>query len=177
MQIDNTVFVRKLIEMIDTELIDPECYVEWSDAQIMKIDEPSDWLIKLSFSKDKNEITSSMYSYIRESFDRYDSSGESRVQDFCTIGDFRISCLFAKYLLGFISWSDFLRASGLYSDGSYSVSESCEFFYFMLNDYEAAVQRHEVELNQVLQIRSKYSVHIREVADLLIVFGMSLAIE
>lgn len=149
----NRQFARKMGIMLESRLIWYKHYFLFCDEVIENMDKPPYWIIELATKKyigDAVKIVNTFAS--SEPFETYPDS----------LYDFYVGCLFLRYERKELSWASFLKESGDFADGTKAVKHECEFFYYMLNDYEDSEYSIDLEFKQVEIIKNEFKNELYE---------------
>lgn len=150
--------------MLESKLICYEHYIAWADERIILEDEPELWLLELAVTRDSEAAIRLINTYVySEPFEEF---------DYESCNDEYVASLWLLYKRNDISWAKFLLECGDYTDGNYA-RKDCEFFYYMLNDFEASdyskslekLQQDKVNesfkdvIDKVFKIYSEFSIY------------------
>ncbi|GDY26275.1 hypothetical protein AHAT_21650 [Agarivorans sp. Toyoura001] len=125
--------------MLEAGLIDYKHYMCWVDERMLLEEEPDLWVIELAATKDTQAAIGHLNSYAySEPFEQFNS--ESCNDEF-------VASQWLRYKRKEISWAIFLQKSGDYTDGNYA-REDCDYFYYMLNDFEINDFSEQLEIKQ-----------------------------
>lgn len=97
------------------------------DDIIMEMDNPPYWILELSSVKYIPDAVTILNNYA------FSEPFEELSMD---LDDFYIGSLYIRYERREISWATFLEKAGNYADNYQWCKKDCEYFYYMLNDYE-----------------------------------------
>lgn len=157
----NKQFAQKIGSMIESRLIWYKHYFLFCDEVIDKMDKPPYWIIELATTKFIGDAVRIVNRYAYSPpFEMFPDS----------VYDFYLGCLFLRYERRELSWASFLNDSGNYADAYQAVKHDCEFFYYMLNDYEDSEYSFELEKKQAGMIKEEFKNEIHEARDLYVPF-------
>ena len=124
------------------------------DDIIMEMDSPPYWILELSSVKYIPDAVTILNNYaFSEPFEEFSTD----------LNDFYIACLYIKYERREISWAVFLEKAGNYADGYQCCKQDCEYFYYMLNDYEDSCFSGRIERKQKKEVKSEFKVDILKI--------------
>lgn len=155
-------FACKLSIMLESKLIWYKHFQPFCDDIILAYTKPPYWIIELAAVRYQGSAIEIVNKYIHS---------EPFVEDYRnSLFDQYIACLYIKYDRREISWASFLLGSGQYSDHNQAVKEPCEYFFELLNEYEAEEFNIELEYKQREEIQDKFRNEIIEMQAMYDVF-------
>ncbi|MDQ0887816.1 hypothetical protein QFZ81_002904 [Paenibacillus sp. V4I9] len=147
-------FARKVAIMLKSRLIWYKHYFLFCDEVIEGMAKPPYWIIELADKKYIEDAIKIVNAYaFSEPFEAFPDS----------LYDFYVACLFIKCERKQVSWASFLKEAGDFADGYQAVKHDCEFFYFMLNDFEDSEYAIDLELKQKEVIKNSFKNEIQDV--------------
>lgn len=148
----NKEVAHKIGIMIFSRLIWYKHYYPWCDEIIEKEENPPYWIIELATTKYIPTAVSIINSYVY-----------SELKDiFNSTHEYYIACLILKYERSELSWATFLESSGIYTDGN-AAKVDCEYFYYMLNDFENSEYDRSIEIIQRENVYKEFEFEIEEI--------------
>ncbi|MDT0121612.1 hypothetical protein Q9R46_03095 [Paenibacillus sp. RRE4] len=155
-------FACKLGIMLESKLIWYKHFHPFCDDVILEYEKPPYWIIELATVKYQGDAIGIVNRYIHS---------EPFVDEYLnSLHDHYIACLYMKYDRREISWASFLLGSGQYADHYQAVKVECEYFYELLNEYEAEEFDMELEHKQSEEIRDMFRNEIMEMQEIYDVF-------
>lgn len=155
-------FACKLSIMLESKLIWYKHFQPFCDDIILAHTKPPYWIIELAAVRYQGSAIEIVNKYIHS---------EPFVDDYRnSLFDQYIACLYIKYDRREISWASFLLGSGQYADHVQAVKEPCEYFFELLNEYEAEEFNIELEYKQREEIQDKFRNEIIEMQAMYDVF-------
>jgi hypothetical protein len=149
----NRLFARKMGVMLEAGLIWYKHYYFFCDEIIEQMDKPPYWIMDLATQKYIGDAIRIVNTYaFSEPFEAFPD----------TVYDLHIGCLYLRYERKEISWASFLADSGRFADSYQAVKQPCEFFYYMLNDYEDHEYWSPLELEQAESVEREFQSAIAE---------------
>ncbi|ULO07662.1 hypothetical protein H1230_01920 [Paenibacillus sp. 19GGS1-52] len=153
----NRQIARKIGIMLESHLIWYKHYYFFCDEVIENMDRPPYWIIELGTKKYLGDAVYIVNSYaFSEPFEAFPDS----------LYDFHIGCLYLRYERKELSWASFLKESGDFADSYRAVKQDCQFFYYMLNDYQDSEYSLDLELKQAELVKKEFMNEIYEVQDM-----------
>ncbi|WP_379164470.1 hypothetical protein [Paenibacillus sp. sgz5001063] len=153
----NKQFARKIGIMLESNLIWYKHYFLFCDEVIEKMDRPPYWIVELATKKYIGDAVKIVNNYaFSEPFETFPDS----------LYNYYLGCLFLRYERKELSWASFLKNSGDFADGTQAVKHECEYFYYMLNDYEDSEYSFELEIKQVEIIKEEFKNELQETRSL-----------